>query len=116
MNLEHYIIPAEEGAIFTDRREERLDLLKQRKCLIIITTSRDKTGGIHMKKYKTEYGFSGISRVYLRQQEEMTSDDSKLFKIINPIYEKIKDAYKSEQFLNLLDKYSKILSNLDLRL
>ena len=98
---------AEEGLLFTDKREERLDLLKQRKCLIVVTTSRDTSGGIHTKKYEKEYNFSGTSRVYLRQEEDMHSDDTSLFNLINPVYEKDKNAYKSEKFLSLLDKYSK---------
>lgn len=59
--LERYLIPAEEGFLFTDIREDNITKLGEKRTLLVFTT--DDTidyGGINYKKYLTKYNFSKV--------------------------------------------------------
>ena len=59
--LESYLIPAEEGFLFTDIREDNITKLGEKRTLLVFTT--DDTidyGGINYKKYLSKYNFSKV--------------------------------------------------------
>lgn len=57
--LESYLIPAEEGFLFTQITEENINKLGEKRTLVVFTTDDSITfGGINYKKYTTTYNFS----------------------------------------------------------
>lgn len=86
MNFDAYMIPAQEGFLKTDVREENLDLLKKRRALLVCTTDKLSTfGGINVKKYVKAYGFKDAVRVKLFANNECSVNDPDLFDYIGPV-------------------------------
>ena len=108
IDFEKYLIPAEEGLIFNDYREERIGLLKKKKSLIVITTSRDEYGGIDPTIYMKKYGFSNVVCFKMRMEEDPTVDDESIASDLIKIFDKSKDGkWIADTLYDYLDKYSK---------
>jgi len=124
--LESYLIPAEEGFLFTQITEENINKLGEKRTLIVFTTDDSLNfGGINPKKYMNKYHFSKVIDFplfkYLLFRIEITDKcphiDSDLKNLLDdPKNVSVSDDAKMGDvvydILTTCDKYSKLKNTL----